>query len=114
MIMRRYLFIFLCLFMAFRGSAQETTTLLKGCVIDAADGYPLIGVSVVVSGTKNGEAWYWNQICEDGVYYQVDLLESRSAGEFTKLSDEQMVGYVWDYSAYPAAGSTEQPVEMTE
>lgn len=54
MIMRRYLFIFLCLFMAFRGSAQETTTLLKGCVIDAADGYPLIGVSVVVSGTKNG------------------------------------------------------------
>ena len=28
--------------------------MLKGCVIDAADGYPLIGVSVVVSGTKNG------------------------------------------------------------
>ena len=68
----------------------------------------------IVSGTKNGEAWYWNQICEDGVYYHVDLLESRSAGEFTKLSDEQMVGYVWDYSAYPAAGSAEQPTEATE
>lgn len=68
----------------------------------------------IISGTKNGEAWYWNLICEDGIYYHVDLLESRAAGEFTKLSDEQMVGYVWDYSAYPAAESPEQPTEVTE
>lgn len=61
----------------------------------------------VVTGTKNGEAWYWNLICEDGVYYHVDLLESRGAGEFTKLTDDQMEGYVWDYSAYPEAGQAE-------
>ena len=61
----------------------------------------------IVSGTKNGEAWYWNLICEDGVYYHVDLLESRVAGEFTKLTDDQMEGYVWDYSAYPEAGQVE-------
>ena len=34
--------------------AQSGQTVLKGTVIDAADGYPLIGVSVVVSGTKTG------------------------------------------------------------
>lgn len=62
---------------------------------------------LVVNGTKNGEAWYWNLICEDGVYYHVDLLESRNVGELTKLSDSQMGGYVWDYSAYPAAEGAE-------
>ena len=62
----------------------------------------------IVSGTRNGEAWYWNLICEDGVYYHVDLLESRAAGEFTRLSDDEMSGYVWDYSAYPAAVRPEE------
>ena len=55
----------------------------------------------IVSGTKNGEAWYWNLICEDGVYYHVDLL---SPSGFIKYSDAQMGAYVWDYSAYPACG----------
>ena len=35
-------------------SAQGSTAVLKGTVIDAADGYPLIGVSVTLSGTKQG------------------------------------------------------------
>ena len=61
----------------------------------------------VVTGTKNGEVWYWNLICEDGIHYHVDLLASRDVGELTKMSDEQMTGYVWDYSAYPAADGTE-------
>ena len=34
--------------------AQGGQTVLSGIVIDAADGYPLIGVSVVVQGTGNG------------------------------------------------------------
>ena len=34
--------------------AQSGTAVLKGKVIDASDGYPLIGVSVVVEGTKYG------------------------------------------------------------
>lgn len=67
----------------------------------------------LVSGTKNGEAWYWNLICIEGRYYHVDLLESRDAGVFTKHTDEQMHGYVWDYSAYPAAGELEESTETT-
>ncbi len=63
----------------------------------------------VVSGTRNGEAWYWNLICEDGVYYHVDLLQSSATGRIQKLTDAQMNGYVWDYSAYPASG--EQQVD---
>lgn len=68
----------------------------------------------MVSGTRSGEAWYWNLICIDGVYYHVDLIASRTAGQFTKLSDGEMGGYVWDYSAYPAAGAQEEPTEGTE
>ena len=34
--------------------AQSGTAVLKGKVIDASDGYPLIGVSVVVEGSKYG------------------------------------------------------------
>ena len=55
---------------------------------------------MVVSGTFNGESRYWNIINQDDVYYHVDLLE----GRFVKRSDGQMVGYVWDYSAYPPCG----------
>lgn len=35
-------------------SGHEKTVVLKGKVIDSYDGYPLIGVSVIVEGTKNG------------------------------------------------------------
>jgi len=62
----------------------------------------------VISGTKDGESWYWNIICEDGVYYHVDLLRSHNAGAYQKLADEEMTGYVWDYSAYPACGIPEE------
>ena len=54
----------------------------------------------VVSGTKAGESRYWNIVCDNGVYYHVDLL----AGDFRERTDKQMSGYVWDYSAYPACG----------
>lgn len=55
---------------------------------------------LVVSGTKNGESRYWNIVCDNGIYYHVDLL----GGAYQELTDEQMRGYVWDYSAYPACG----------
>ena len=35
-------------------SAQNNPAVLKGKVIDSGDGYPLIGVSVMVEGTKFG------------------------------------------------------------
>ena len=71
-----------------------------------------------VIGTKNGEPWFWNIVnCEDG-YYHVDLLQAHFSGGFITYTDDQMQGYVWDYSAYPAcvdqsaedAGTTDKPV----
>lgn len=56
---------------------------------------------MVVSGTRQGEPWFWNLICENGQYYHLDLLQSSAAGQFQKLTEEDMQGYVWDYSAYP-------------
>lgn len=54
----------------------------------------------VVNGTRNGEPWFWNLICVDEAYYHVDVLGSSG---FAQLTDAQMGGYVWDYSAYPAS-----------
>ena len=54
----------------------------------------------VISGTKNGESWYWNLIYVDGQWLHVDLLEASAQGEFRSREADQMQGYVWDYSAY--------------
>ena len=67
-----------------------------------------------VSGTRNGEAWYWNLICDNGVYYHTDLLSESPDGGLQKLSDGDMDGYVWDYSAYPEAGVPAVFVGATE
>lgn len=61
----------------------------------------------IVSGTREGEPWFWNIICEDGVYYHVDLLRSYQMGSYQKLADADMAGYVWDYTAYPVCGPKE-------
>lgn len=61
----------------------------------------------VVSGTRAGEAWYWNMLLEDGVYYHVDLLRCSSAGGFRAKTEEEMSGYVWDYSAYTIEEETQ-------
>ncbi len=67
-----------------------------------------------VTGTRNGEARYWNLICDTGKYYHVDLLASSEAGELVRYTDQEMEGYVWDYSAYPATDTLPQPAEPTE
>lgn len=54
----------------------------------------------VVSGTKNGEPWYWNVLNMDDVYYHVDLLECNAQGAIMLQTEENMTGYVWDYSAF--------------
>lgn len=51
----------------------------------------------VISGTRNGEAHYWNRIRYDDVEYHVDLLACNEIGEFTVMLPETMTGYVWDY-----------------
>lgn len=55
----------------------------------------------IVTGTRNGEPWTWNMVLDNGYYYHVDLLRSSALGGFKELVDTDMVGYVWDYSAYP-------------
>ena len=62
---------------------------------------------IVVSGTKDGESHYWNIIHRDEKYFHVDLL----AGSYRECKDEQMAGYVWDYSAYPACNGRTVPHE---
>lgn len=67
----------------------------------------------VVSGTKNAEAWYWNIIHDGTAYYHADLYASGMMGGLELYGDENMDGYVWDYSAYPACGVLPEP-EATE
>jgi hypothetical protein len=68
---------------------------------------------MVVSGTMDGEPRFWNIICQDGVYYHLDLLRSNEAGKFMPQTDADMQSYVWDYSAYPVCGA-ESVQERTE
>ena len=56
---------------------------------------------LVVSGTRNGEPWYWNIVHDGEYYYHVDLLRSAQNGEFRELYQREMEGYVWDYSRFP-------------
>ena len=68
----------------------------------------------LVSGTKNGKSWYWNILHEDGVNYHIDLLACSEQGKFLRLTDADMAGYVWDYSAYPHATAEETVPAATE
>ena len=65
----------------------------------------------VVSGTRMGQPWFWNIICDDGAYYHVDLLQSSPVGKLQRRTDAQMQGYVWDYSAYPGCGTEADDTE---
>ena len=72
----------------------------------------------IVKGTRLGEPWTWNIVCDNGNYYHVDLLRSSADGGFDKYLDDEMTGYVWDYSAYPQCNAVyvppvEQPAEPT-
>ena len=49
-----YLAIFLFLSSLLSASAQNSSIVLKGKVVDSDDGYPLIGVSVIVEGKTGG------------------------------------------------------------
>ena len=60
-----------------------------------------------------------------GHYYHVDLLRCSELGGYREFTDQEMSGYVWDYTAYPecpaasaapaaetgAARETEKPTE---
>ena len=52
--MKKILNILTAVLLSWTAYAQESFVVLKGKVIDSADGYPLIGVTVTVPGTKLG------------------------------------------------------------
>lgn len=56
---------------------------------------------MTITGTCNAEPRTWNMVKENGCYYHVDLLYCNSIGAYQPRTDDQMEGYVWDYSAYP-------------
>ena len=64
----------------------------------------------VVAGTKAGEPWFWNIVCDDGLHFHVDLLR----GNYRGMLDGEMGGYVWDYSGYPACDQTPDRTENPE
>ncbi len=59
---------------------------------------------LTVSGTRDGEPCFWNMIRIDGLYYHADLLASGNG--LRPMTDADMQGYVWDYSAYPECSGT--------
>lgn len=74
-----------------------------------------VGVEcITVSGTRNGDAWFWNIVKDGDRYAHVDLIRCATAGYFHLRSDAQMDGYVWDYLAYPACGDVYQPPKEEE
>lgn len=66
---------------------------------------------LVVTGTRSGEPWTWNMVLDNGHYYHVDLLRCSELGYYREMTDGQMSGYVWDYSAYPASADLVVPEE---
>ena len=68
---------------------------------------------LTVSGTRWGEPWYWNMIEDNGKYYHVDLLRCSQDELFYERTDEEMEGYVWDYSAFPKSEPRVEPTDPT-
>ena len=71
----------------------------------------------IVTGTRQGEPWTWNLVWDNGNPYHVDLLACSVADGYRERTDDEMQGYVWDYSAYPesvrtAEESTEGPSDQ--
>ena len=50
----------------------------------------------VISGTRDGEPWYWNLIRYKGDYYHVDLLRCNEQGKFKMVDASDMDGYIWE------------------
>ena len=72
---------------------------------------------MTVTGTRDGEPWCWNIVRDNENYFHVDLLRCSALGDFREFTDEDMDGYVWDYSAYPACNPqlpVEEPPAPTE
>lgn len=63
----------------------------------------------VITGTRQGEPWYWNLVKINGGYYHMDLLRSHEEGNLRLMLDNEMAGYVWNYSAHPVTPEEMDP-----
>lgn len=68
----------------------------------------------VVTGTRNGEPWTWNMVLVGDTYKHLDLLRCRQGSGFQTEYDNEMIGYVWDYSANPPSVAPNREPETTE
>ena len=97
--MRKLLIIFSLALYSISALGQSNVAVLKGKVVDSADGYPLIGASVIVEGTEFGtitdvdgnyELRIPQQKCEVTFSYigyddEVKLYTGKNASSFTKV-----------------------------
>ena len=97
--MRKLLIIFSLALYSISALGQSNVAVLKGKVVDSADGYPLIGASVIVEGTEFGtitdvdgnyELRSPQQKCEVTFSYigyddEVKLYTGKNASSFTKV-----------------------------
>ena len=97
--MRKLLIIFSLTLFSISALGQSNVAVLKGKVVDSADGYPLIGASVIVEGTEFGtitdvdgnyELRIPQQKCEVTFSYigyddEVKLYTGKNASSFTKV-----------------------------
>ncbi len=97
--MRKLLIIFSLALFSISALGQSNVAVLKGKVVDSADGYPLIGASVIVEGTEFGtitdvdgnyELRIPQQKCEVTFSYigyddEVKLYTGKNASSFTKV-----------------------------
>lgn len=67
-----------------------------------------------VTGTCAGEPRTWNIVLDGENYFHLDLLRCYENGAFQELTDPEMSGYVWDYSAYPACPPIPVPTPTQE
>lgn len=68
----------------------------------------------IVTGTRQGEPWVWNMVFDEEQPYHVDLLACSQLGGYRELTDGEMTGYVWDYSAYPESNPKPVPPEEAD
>lgn len=64
----------------------------------------------VVTGTRWGEAWYWNLVKDEAGWHHVDIIRCSQEEGLVYRADVEMEGYVWDYEAYPASLIPEESV----
>ena len=67
---------------------------------------------ITVTGTYQGQPRSWNILRMDGTYFHVDLLRSLEEGRLRTMTDSEMAGYVWDYSAYPVCSGVPETSQV--